>query len=73
MVLDIRVIPKSGRSLVKENPDGSFKVYLTRPAIEGEANEELVKLMAEYFKVKKYLVSIIKGKKGRNKIVRITS
>jgi hypothetical protein len=71
MVLDIRVIPKAGRSLVKEEPDGSFKVYLTKPAIEGKANEELVKLLAEYFKVKRYLISIIKGKKGRNKVVRI--
>lgn len=71
VILNIRVVPKAGRSLVRREPDGSFKVYLNKPAIEGRANEELIKLLAKHLGVKKYLISIIKGEKSRNKVVRI--
>lgn len=71
MLLSIRVVPKASRSFIKKEPGGSLKVYLTKPAIEGEANGELIKLLAEYLGVKKYLISIIKGKRARDKVVRI--
>ncbi|MBN2831365.1 MAG: DUF167 domain-containing protein [Candidatus Omnitrophica bacterium] len=73
MLLDIRVVPKAGRNLVKRESPTSFKVYLTKPATKGEANEELIKVLAEYFKVKRYMVTIIKGDKVRGKLVRIAS
>ena len=72
MVFIVRVVPKSSRNLVRRICDGSFKVYVTKPAIEGQANEEVIRLLADYLGVKKYLVNIIKGEKGRDKIVRIT-
>ena len=70
MILDIRVVPKSSRNLVKEE-NGRIKVYLTKPAEDGLANEQLVELLAEHFKVKKYRVKIVKGQKSRNKSVEI--
>jgi len=72
MTFHLRVVPKSGRSLVRKEPDGSFKVYLAKPAVDGQANRELIKLFSKYLGVRKYSVGIIKGKKGRDKIVRIT-
>lgn len=36
---------------------------------EGEANKELVEVLAEYFNVSKSLVKIVSGFKSRNKIV----
>lgn len=71
MILDIRVIPKASRNLVKEE-NAKFKVYLTKPAEDGLANEQLIELLARHFKVKKYQVRIIKGEKSRNKSVEIT-
>ena len=70
MILDIRVIPKAGRNSVEEE-GGRIKVYLTKPAEDGLANEQLVKLLAGHFKVRKYQVRIIKGEKSRNKSVEI--
>jgi len=65
-------VPNAGRRLVKENSAGTLKVYLAKPAIEGKANKELISALADYFGVKKYLISIIKGEKARDKLVRIS-
>ncbi|MCK9603148.1 MAG: DUF167 domain-containing protein [Candidatus Omnitrophica bacterium] len=71
MVLNIRVIPKASRSLVKEE-EGRLKVYLTRPAQDGLANAQLIELLAEHLKVKKYQVHIVKGEKSKNKLISIS-
>lgn len=70
MIFNVRVSPKASRNLVKEE-GGALKVYLTKPAEDGLANEQLIELVAEHLKVKKYRVRIIKGLKSRNKTIEI--
>ena len=70
MILNIRVIPKSSRNLVKKE-NNLFKVYLTKPAQDGLANNQLIDLLSEYLGIKKYQLKIIKGDKSRNKLVEI--
>jgi len=53
----------------KEN--NSFKAYLTKAAHNGLANKQLIELLANHFKVKKYQIKIIKGEKARNKVIEI--
>lgn len=72
LIFNIRVVPKSSQLKVVPTGEGGFKVYLTRPAHDGEANEQLVELLAKYLEIKKYQVKIIKGLKSRDKIVEIT-
>lgn len=62
MILNIRVIPKAGRNLVKQE-NNCFK--------EGLANRQLISLLAEYLKVKKYRIRIIKGEKFRDKVIEV--
>ncbi|MBP7836012.1 MAG: DUF167 domain-containing protein [Candidatus Omnitrophica bacterium] len=71
MILTVRVVPKASRNLVKEEDKG-FKVYLTKPAQDGLANEQLIGLLSEHLKIKKYQIKIIKGDKSRNKLVEIS-
>ncbi|MDD2927999.1 MAG: DUF167 domain-containing protein [Candidatus Omnitrophica bacterium] len=71
MIFNLRVIPKASRNLVKQEDNG-FKVYLTKPAQDGLANEQLIELLSEYLKTKKYKVRIIQGHKSRNKLVEIS-
>jgi uncharacterized protein (TIGR00251 family) len=71
MNFDVRVSPKASRNLVK-NEGGIIKVYLTKPAADGQANAQLLELLADYFKVKKYQVQILKGHNSRNKIVSVS-
>ena len=51
--------------------DGSLLVYVREPAVEGRANKAVIKLLAEYFKVPKSQVKIVRGYTIRQKIVRI--
>lgn len=70
MILNIRVAPKASRNLIKRE-NGHLKVYLTRPNQDGMANAQLIELLAEYFNVKRYQVSIIRGHKSKDKVVEI--
>ncbi len=71
-VFNIRVTLKASRARIIPVNKGGFKVYLTKPAHDGQANEQLIELLAEHLDLKKYQVSIIKGLKARDKIVEIT-
>lgn len=48
-----------------------YKVYVTVAPEQGKANKKMIELLAEYFKVSKSQVRIIKGEISRNKIVEI--
>lgn len=70
MIFNVRVVPRASRNLVKKEASG-FKAYLTKPAEEGQANQQLKELLAEYLKIKKYQIKIIKGEKSRDKLIEI--
>lgn len=70
MIVNIRVMPGASRNLVK-NESGKLKVYVTKPALDGQANARVIELLAKHFGIKKYEISIIKGKIARDKAVQI--
>lgn len=51
--------------------DGTLKIKLTTPPVDGKANEEMIKLLAKHFKVSKSSIEILKGKTSKNKVVEI--
>ena len=53
-------------------PDGSLKVRLTAPPVDGAANEALVRFLAETFSVGRSSVEIVSGQTGRQKVVQIS-
>jgi len=71
LVLRLVIQPKASRdSLVGLHGD-EFKVAITAPPVDGQANSHLVKYLAKQFKVAKSQVCIEKGELGRHKQVRI--
>ena len=69
-IIDIRVIPNAGKSeIIRE--EERLKVKVSAPAADGKANKAVIKLLADYFKVKEREIVIIKGEKSRKKQVRI--
>ena len=72
MIMRIRVCPKASRNLVKKEDD-ILKVYLTKPAQEGLANSQLIELLSEYLRVRKYQIKIVKGLKSRDKLIEINA
>jgi uncharacterized protein len=72
MNVDIRVIPKAKKNLVKKEGN-ILKVYVTAPAADNKANEAVVKILAEHFSVKQRQIEMIKGLKSRNKTITINA
>lgn len=70
MKLSIRVIPNARKSEVVEEA-GFLKVKVDSPAKEGKANKRLVEILADYFKVPKSKIRILKGQNSKNKLVEI--
>lgn len=71
MRLSIRVAPRSSKNEIVKMPDGSLKIKLHAPPVEGAANEELINLLSEEYDVPKNKIKILKGAKGKNKIIQI--
>jgi uncharacterized protein (TIGR00251 family) len=70
VIIQVRVSPRASRARVKEEGAG-YKVYCTRPAQDGEANAQVVELIADFLKVKKYRVRIVRGNTSRTKSLEI--
>ncbi|PIU13283.1 MAG: YggU family protein [Hadesarchaea archaeon CG08_land_8_20_14_0_20_51_8] len=68
--IKIKVVPNAGKNKVFEGGE-RLKVYVTSPPTRGKANKAVIKLLAEFFEVKRGDVKIIKGEKSREKIVEI--
>ncbi len=70
MIFKVRVTPRASRNRV-EQAQNIFRVYLTKPAADGQANAQLIDLLSRHFKIKKYQVIIKSGLKSRDKLVEI--
>ncbi|KKP80245.1 MAG: hypothetical protein A2271_02965 [Candidatus Moranbacteria bacterium RIFOXYA12_FULL_35_19] len=71
MRIYIKVIPRSSKNEIVKISEGEYKVKLTAPPADGEANKMLIEILAKHFDVSKSLVSIIGGKSTRKKLVEI--
>ncbi|MBD2209134.1 DUF167 domain-containing protein [Nostoc linckia FACHB-104] len=67
----VKVKPNSRQQKIEEQADGSLNVHLKSPPVDGKANEELIKLLAEKFNVPKSYIRIKSGATSRQKLVEI--
>lgn len=65
--LNFTVKPNARQSVIHALPDGTYRAELKAQPVDGKANEELIRLVAEFFKVRKAQVSIKSGAAGRSK------
>ncbi|MFH2104718.1 MAG: DUF167 domain-containing protein [Parcubacteria group bacterium] len=70
-IYNVRVITNAKRGEVSDLGSGTLRVKLTTPPVDGKANKELIKVLAEHFGVKKRDVIIRAGLKSRNKVVEV--
>ena len=70
--LRVRVKPRASKSRVLGEREGELEVAVSAPPVDGAANEELVRILAEHFDVPKSSITIARGATGRSKIVRIS-
>lgn len=68
----LKIIPNSSKNeIVEEMTDGTLKVRLKAPPVDGKANEELIKFLSKKWKIPKNNIEIKSGKTSKNKIVEI--
>ncbi|MBD2294221.1 DUF167 domain-containing protein [Anabaena sphaerica FACHB-251] len=67
----VKVKPNSKQQKIAEQEDGSLTVNLKSPPVDGKANEELIKLLAEKFNVPKSSIRIKSGLSSRQKLIEI--
>jgi hypothetical protein len=68
----VRVQPRSSKSGVVGELDGALKIRLAAPPVDGEANEELTRLLAKLLGAPRQRIAIISGQTSKNKIVRVS-
>lgn len=71
MVLQIRVKPKARVSALQALDDGTWLAQLRAAPVDGNANAELIELVARHFGCRKAQVSIKTGTTGRVKLVSV--
>jgi hypothetical protein len=69
--ITVRVKPNSKQQKIIQSDDGTCRINLKSPPIEGKANQELIALLAKHFKVSKSQISIKSGLSSPNKLVEI--
>ena len=71
MKVSVKVKPNAKQQKIEAITDGSLKISLKSPPIDGKANLELIHLLAKHFQVSKSQVMIKSGQNNKSKIVEI--
>jgi hypothetical protein len=69
--LSVRIQPRASKNELLYQADGTLKIRLTAPPVDGAANEALIRFLSDRFSTPKSQIEIVSGHTGRDKIVRI--
>jgi uncharacterized protein len=69
--LELKIIPNAPRNEVVGWLGGALKVKVHAPALEGRANDELLDFLAGHLDLPRRAITLLRGDKSRQKIVRI--
>ena len=70
--LAIRVTARASRNEISEIlSDGTVKIRLTAPPVEGKANQALIEFLADVLEVPRARIEIVPGTTGKDKLVSI--
>jgi uncharacterized protein len=69
--LSVKVKPNSKQQKIETGEDGGLIIRLKSPPVDGKANAELIKLLAEAYGVRKSQVTIKSGLTSKIKQVEI--
>ena len=70
--LAVRVTPRASRNkIVEVLGDGTIKIHIAAPPVDGEANEQLIAFLAEVLNIPKSRLEIVAGETGRDKLISV--
>lgn len=71
VTIQVQVVPRASRSEVVGEYNGSLRIRLAAPPVDGAANEELIRVLAKAFKVPRGAVKLVSGHSSKIKQVSI--
>jgi uncharacterized protein (TIGR00251 family) len=71
IILEVKVIPQSGKQALQIDKSGQLKCYLKSPPEGGKANEELIKFMSKKLSITQDSFFILQGVTARKKLLKI--
>jgi uncharacterized protein len=69
--LKVRLQPRARRNAIVDEREGVLRVSVAAAPVEGRANAALCKLIAKRAGVARGRVSVIRGERSREKVVRV--
>jgi uncharacterized protein (TIGR00251 family) len=66
-VLSVTVAPRSSRSALERAADGTLRLRVAAPPVEGAANEAVLRFLASVLDVPRTKLAIVSGRSGRRK------
>lgn len=70
-VVTVRVVPRASQNKIELQDDGSLKVWVKSPPVDGEANKAVCELIAKATKVANSAVRVEAGRTSREKRIRV--
>jgi uncharacterized protein (TIGR00251 family) len=68
----VKIVPKANKTeIVGIQEDGTIKIRLMSPPVEGQANEELIAFLSEFLNVSPGDVEIVAGLDSRKKLISV--
>lgn len=67
----MRLQPRAGADEIVGERDGALLVRVRAPPVDGRANEALCRLIARRARVGRQRVTLVRGARGRDKLVRV--
>lgn len=68
----VRVTPRTAKNEIHDIlDDGTIKIRLTAPPVEGKANKELIKFLSSVLDVPPSTIEILAGQSGHDKLLSI--
>jgi uncharacterized protein (TIGR00251 family) len=71
ILIPLKVIPHASRDIIAGVLEEFLKVKVTKAPEEGRANRAVESLLASFLGIKKQQVSIVQGRRNKNKVARI--
>ncbi|MCW5934334.1 MAG: DUF167 domain-containing protein [Fimbriimonadia bacterium] len=70
--MQVKVIPRASRSQLSQTEEGQWVARVTAPPVEGEANQAVIKLLAQHFNTAPSRIELLSGSASRTKRFRIS-
>ena len=72
VIFNIRVVPRSSRCELAGIQEDALKLKITAPPVDGKANSECIRFLADKLNIRKSRIVIIGGHKSRRKTVAVS-